>query len=114
MARLYAERIDLSCDDEAYDDEEDEEERSGTDDSCRRLASFSSDYGDNNGPAPTPTVVAAPDAPSVSVTVSADADAPVRPVKLFVGQVPQNLDEPDLVPIFSQYGTLTDVSIIRD
>ena len=102
--------------DEAYDNEEVDEERSGTDDTRRRSSSFASDYGDNNGPAPTPVVVVAPDAPSVSLSVSvtADGDAPNRPVKLLVGQVPRNLDEPDLVPIFSQYGTLTDVSIIRD
>ena len=34
-------------------------------------------------------------------------------VKLFVGQVPRTCDEPDLIPIFSRYGPLTDVSVIR-
>mmetsp|Transcript_22841 Transcript_22841/g.49583 ORF Transcript_22841/g.49583 Transcript_22841/m.49583 type:complete len:665 (+) Transcript_22841:1-1995(+) len=35
-------------------------------------------------------------------------------VKLFVGQVPRTCEEPDLIPVFSRYGPLADVSIIRD
>lgn len=36
------------------------------------------------------------------------------PVKLFVGQVPKFLEETDLFPIFSKYGPLEDIAIIRD
>jgi len=36
------------------------------------------------------------------------------PVKLFVGQVPKTMEEPDLFPIFEQYGPMEDVVIIRD
>lgn len=37
-----------------------------------------------------------------------------NPVKLFVGQVPRNMEEADLFPIFEQYGPMVDVAIIRD
>jgi len=36
------------------------------------------------------------------------------PVKLFVGQVPKTMEEPDLFPIFERYGPMEDVVIIRD
>ena len=41
-------------------------------------------------------------------------DARYSDVKLFVGQVPRQCEEPDLIPIFSRYGPIADVSIIRD
>jgi hypothetical protein len=36
------------------------------------------------------------------------------PVKLFVGQVPKSMDEDALIPIFSQFGPIERVNIIRD
>jgi hypothetical protein len=35
-------------------------------------------------------------------------------IKLFVGQVPKNMEEADLFTIFEQYGPMEDVAIIRD
>lgn len=37
-----------------------------------------------------------------------------EPIKLFVGQVPKGMEEPDLFPIFERYGPMEDVVIIRD
>ncbi len=34
--------------------------------------------------------------------------------KLFVGQVPKDMSESDLLPIFSSYGPVENISIIRD
>eukprot|EP00559_Dactyliosolen_fragilissimus_P004845 CAMPEP_0184865846 /NCGR_PEP_ID=MMETSP0580-20130426/19396_1 /TAXON_ID=1118495 /ORGANISM="Dactyliosolen fragilissimus" /LENGTH=581 /DNA_ID=CAMNT_0027365215 /DNA_START=281 /DNA_END=2026 /DNA_ORIENTATION=- len=36
------------------------------------------------------------------------------PVKLFVGQVPKSMEESDISPFFEKFGTIDDVSIIRD
>jgi len=36
------------------------------------------------------------------------------PVKVFIGQVPKTIEEEDLIPIFSQFGTVETVNIIRD
>lgn len=36
------------------------------------------------------------------------------PVKLFVGQVPKNLDEPDLTSTFQEYGEIKEILVIRD
>ncbi|GKY93265.1 hypothetical protein MPSEU_000294000 [Mayamaea pseudoterrestris] len=37
-----------------------------------------------------------------------------EPVKLFVGQVPKNLEEEEIFPVFNAFGPLKDVAIIRD
>ncbi|CEG39072.1 cug-bp-and etr-3-like [Plasmopara halstedii] len=39
---------------------------------------------------------------------------PSGPVKLFVGQVPRNMEEDDLRPVLEVYGQLEDLMIIRD
>ena len=43
-----------------------------------------------------------------------DASEYSEPIKLFVGQVPKTMEEPDLFPIFERYGPMEDVVIIRD
>lgn len=37
-----------------------------------------------------------------------------QPIKLFIGQVPKHMEEPDLFAIFEKYGPMEDVAIIRD
>lgn len=36
------------------------------------------------------------------------------PAKLFVGQVPISMDEPQLKAVFEPYGSLVEVAILRD
>ena len=43
-----------------------------------------------------------------------ESDSSVEPIKLFVGQVPRTMEEPDLFPVFEKYGPMEDVAIIRD
>ena len=47
-------------------------------------------------------------------SIDGDDGEEEQPVKLFVGQVPKNMDEADLFPIFEHFGPMEDVAIIRD
>jgi RNA recognition motif-containing protein len=58
--------------------------------------------GKADGVAPPPVVTGAPPAK--------DDDA----VKLFVGQIPKDMDEEALRPVFAEYGPIFDLTVIRD
>jgi hypothetical protein len=44
----------------------------------------------------------------------AEDDDDEQPNKLFIGQVPKHMEEPDLFAIFEKFGPMEDVAIIRD
>lgn len=43
-----------------------------------------------------------------------DSDLKQSCVKLFVGQIPREMDEDTLIPYFSEFGPIVELTVIRD
>lgn len=54
------------------------------------------------------------DESEVDFTTSPNFVAEDESVKLFIGQIPKDMDEESLIPYFSGYGTILELTIIRD
>lgn len=69
-----------------------------------------SNTGGSSSDAQAGSSTADPSSPPANTGPTKDEDA----VKLFVGQIPKDLSEEDLRPIFAEYGSIFELTVIRD